>query len=519
MPAEIELKLTLDRAAVRRAALIARHPAVISARSGRLRTARVISTYYDTPDELLVDAGVTLRIRRDGKRWVQTIKGPPLETASGALHAHDEHEWRLAKPSLDLKRLERTPWARLFAKAQRKGELAPIFSTDVVRRTLPLRFPDGTTATLAIDTGTIRAKRRAGSRVAIAEIEIEIVKGNAGPAYALAQALLDDWPLSIATASKASRGYALAHGEPDGWKKAIRAKPVEFAQDGPAEQALCAVALGCLRQISGNAAGLVADSDPEWLHQMRIGTRRMRSCLSLFEKLAGSERVAPLAKEIRWLARVLGRARDWDVLATETLSPLGAALASDPAAEAGLVRLRRSIAGHRAAARKAARAAVRSKRFQRLLLSIGAFCAEPGIVASDQPVHSARTFAADLLTHRHGKLLGRGATIESATADERHATRIAAKKLRYVAEFFSPPHPGKQNRAYLKALARLQDGLGRSQDAVTATRLMAGLAQKADDATVGAVRGWAAAQIAALRPDISNAWNKFLGTKLFWIRQ
>ena len=57
MPAEIELKLALDRAAVRRAAMIARHPAVLAVRAGRLRTARVQSTYYDTPECALEHAG------------------------------------------------------------------------------------------------------------------------------------------------------------------------------------------------------------------------------------------------------------------------------------------------------------------------------------------------------------------------------------------------------------------------------------------------------------------------------
>ena len=517
MPAEIELKLALDRAAVRRAAMIARHPAVLAVRAGRLRTARVQSTYYDTPECALEHAGVALRLRRDGRRWLQTVKGPPLENASGALHAHDEHEWRLAKRGLDVALLGHTPWHKLFAKLQKRDDLVPLFVTDVVRRSVALKFPEGTTATLAIDVGAIRSTRPAGRRVPIAEIEIEIGDGSAGPAYALAQSLLDDWPLSIATASKAARGYALARGEPDGWNEALHAEPVEFAPDGAAGEALCAIARGCIRQIAGNATGLVADSDPEWVHQMRIGTRRLRSCLSLIKRIAGAEHVDPLVNEVRWLAALLGTARDWDVLATDTLPPLAAALAQDPAA-AGLARLRRSIGGHRVAARMAARDAVRSPRFQRLLLSIGAFCAEPGFGAQDRPVESARTFAAKLLTHRHATVLERGTALESGTAEERHAVRIAAKKLRYAAEFFSPPNPRKRNRAYLKALARLQDGLGEWQDVVTATRLTAGLARKSDDVTVGAVRGWAAAHTEALRPDIARAWQKFVAAKPFWGR-
>ncbi len=56
--------------------------------------------------------------------------------------------------------------------------------------------------------------------------------------------------------------------------------------------------------------------------------------------------------------------------------------------------------------------------------------------------------------------------------------RVAAKKLRYAAEFFAPQDHGKRNRAYRKALSRLQDALGHWHDAVTATRLAAGLARQ-----------------------------------------
>jgi triphosphatase len=125
-------------------------------------------------------------------------------------------------------------------------------------------------------------------------------------------------------------------------------------------------------------------------------------------------------------------------------------------------------------------------------------------------------FAEKLLARRHAKLLARGAALEAGTPEERHAVRIAAKKLRYAAEFFSPPHPRKRNRAYIKALSRLQDALGQAQDAVTAVRLTEGIARKGDDATVGAVRGWVAAQTVVLGPDIGRAWKKFVAAKPFW---
>lgn len=517
MPAEVELKLALDRHAAPRAAELLRHPAIAAVRKGRVRTARVTSTYYDTPSFALEDAAVALRVRRDGTRYVQTVKGPPLDAAAGALHVRDEHEWRLPRARIDSARLEQTPWRKLFAKAQKNG-LVPMFTTDVVRRTLPLAFPDGSTATVAVDVGTIRSRGPGSRRVSIAEIEIEMNQGSAASAYDLALALFDDWPLAVATTSKAARGYALVRGTTADPSKPARAGGVAFAPDGPAAEALGAIMRECVRQIANNAAGLLADDDPEWVHQMRIGTRRLRSCLSLVAKLTGRALIAPLVAEVRWLAATLGAARDWDVLATETLPPLAAAVAKDPKAAPGVKRLSRTIGTRRRAARQAAREAVESRRFQRLLLTAGALSARPRLGGSGTEHIAALDFGNRLLAKRHQRLGASGATLAHDTPEERHAVRVAAKKLRYVAEFFAPADSGKRHRRYVKALARLQDALGRWHDAVTATRLAEGLAASADQATIGAVRGWAAAQIAALEPEITHAWQRFAATDRFWNR-
>ena len=79
-PAEIELKLRLPRSAV---AAVLRHPAVAAVRRGRTRVATLRSTYFDTDDIRLARAGIGLRLRREGRRWLQTIKGPQ-DPRSGA---------------------------------------------------------------------------------------------------------------------------------------------------------------------------------------------------------------------------------------------------------------------------------------------------------------------------------------------------------------------------------------------------------------------------------------------------
>ena len=327
----------------------------------------------------------------------------------------------------------------------------------------------------------------------------------------------------MAIASKADRGFQLAHGQPDGWHLPRRAQSVSLAPQAPAPQALCAIARECLQQVAANAAGLRADDDPEWVHQMRIGTRRLRSCLALATRYFPRESVDPLMSELKWLAGVLGSARDWDVFATETLPPFAAQLPADLALAPNMRRLQTGVRRRRSAARAAARAAVRSARFQQLVLGVGAFCSRSArdalrpagsTVTADIPI--ARRFARKLLERRHRRLLQRADACTPGTPEERHALRIAAKKLRYAAEFFAPVLQRKHVRAYVRALANLQEALGHGNDATTAARLARLVAPKAHDPAAAALHGWIAAQAAAALPLLAPAWAGFARTRRFW---
>ncbi len=70
---------------------------------------------------------------------------------------------------------------------------------------------------------------------------------------------------------------------------------------------------------------VLADTDPEPLHQMRIGTRRLRSALSLFadvikigtpqpEKANTNSQLVSSAKAVGQLTKALGKVRDLDVM-------------------------------------------------------------------------------------------------------------------------------------------------------------------------------------------------------------
>jgi triphosphatase len=515
---EIELKLALDVADM---PALLRHPALRPLRRGRTRTAQLFSTYFDSPDFRLQRDDVALRVRRVGRRWIQTLKGPPQSAAGAGLHARAEYEWPLPGPGVDQSHLAATPWKKLLAKAADAGGLVPCCTTDFQRRTVDLEFPDGTTAQLCVDRGEIRAVAR---RAPIAEIEIELTHGDEANLFRLAVALASDLPLSVMTESKSERGYALHRGLSNGVASPARAAKVALATDATVAEALGAIARECLHQVAANARGLVADDDPEWIHQMRVGTRRLRSCLSLMAPFAANGLLDPVVAEVKWLAAILGKARDWDVFVTETLPPLATWFARDVNAAPGIKRLRERAARRRLAARKNARAAVASPRLQHLLLSAGFACtpsqfappAAPTAAERADVAGGARGFAAKLLARRHHKFAGLAATLIHAGHEERHAARIAAKRLRYGAEFFAPLFPGKRTRTYLETLAAAQDALGQFNDAVTAAALASELSALAEDAAAGAVRGWVAAQAAALEPNLAKAVRRFNAAKPFW---
>ncbi|MCE7877379.1 MAG: CYTH domain-containing protein, partial [Betaproteobacteria bacterium PRO3] len=149
-PVEIELKLAI---APERVAALRAHPALRDVVRGACRSDRLVAVYHDTPDRRLLNAGVALRVRRLGASFVMTVKGPPAEDAASGIVSRPEVEWPVAGDAIDTMRLATTPWRAVFAKALRRGPLAPVFTTRFTRTSWPLSFPDGTTATFALDRG------------------------------------------------------------------------------------------------------------------------------------------------------------------------------------------------------------------------------------------------------------------------------------------------------------------------------------------------------------------------------
>jgi triphosphatase len=506
---ETELKLLLSPEDLR---LALRHAAVAALRAGRGRTDRLVSVYYDTPDGALVRGGVALRVREMRGRWVQTVKGGGV--AAGGLHEREELEWRLPGATPDPGLLAGTRFEELFASDAVRDRLAPVFRTDFERVARPLAWPDGTRAELALDRGTVAAGARSAP---ISEMELELRSGDATHLFELAQALAADLPLRLGHASKAERGYALARLVRPAPQKQQR---IELDPAMPVAAAMRTIAVACVAQVQANETGFLAGRDPEYLHQLRVGLRRLRSCMALVRKHVPSGRIEPLVEELRWLGRALNPARDWDVFMTETLPPLLNAFPSDP----GLVALRARGIRVRRASNAAARDHVRSARYTRLLLAVGGALARQDLAAltagTGELSEPIEAFATRLIARRHAKLRKRGAALRAATPEARHAARIAAKRLRYAAEFFASLYSPKRAKRYIAALEDIQDTLGLLNDLAIAERLLAdaasGTKQALDPRSMGIVTGWCAAVAHHALARVGPDWKRFKSAKEFW---
>ena len=501
---EIELKLTASADTL---AAVRAHPAVAAVQSGPMRTTQVVSTYYDTPARELAAAGIALRVRRAGDRWLQTVKGNG--SAAAGMHQRAEFEWPLAQPRVDANKLADTPWRKLFAQHVRRCR--PVFATDVERSAQPLTFADGTQATLCLDVGKIRAGRK---HVPVTEIELELSQGDPARLFELATALVADLPARVSVASKAQRGYALAAQAP---AEPRRARAVSLEADVPAYRALAQIGQECIAQIESNAEAMLASDDPEYLHQLRVGWRRLRSLFKLASLLAPPDKIVPLEQELEWVGETLGPARDYDVFAIETLP----AVAAQFRGRREIVRLRARVARRRRRLRDAARQLLGTTRFQQLLLSLGAFLLELGKSASaDGAVVLARDWVRPLLDKRNRKVHKRTRHAYRLEAPERHRARVAAKQLRYAAEFFSPLFSGKRANEFVSALSKLQGSLGRLNDLAVAGRLLTEVVPSTTDHelahAIGIVRGWLAASVAPELKRLREARRRFAECVPFW---
>ena len=442
---EVELKLELvnsTASAVESFELLGGDPTI----------AQQHSIYFDTPEEDLAKAGVSLRIRRSGDSRIQTVKasGP----AAAGLFERSEWEQPVDSdtPALD----DTTPIPSILGDGVRK--VGPRFTVEVERRTWSLQ-DEAATIEVVLDSGMVLSGKR---RAKVCEFELELKDGAVEALFSLARRIDANSPVRLGVLTKAERGQLLLRRT---LPKAFKAEPVALPDEPTTAEAFDHIAKNCLRQFRLNEDLLLEDRNPLALHQARVAIRRLRSAFSIYKPmLAADSKSGELVGELRALASELGEARNLDVMLER----------ADPGPLQERLRAEREVAYGKV------EHALNSPRVRGAMIDLvewlhtGEWRRSPSNAhLRDQPARQTAAAALDRLRRRVRK---RGKVLEGSDDEFRHDLRKDAKKLRYAAEFFGDLFDEKREKRrrarFLAALEELQDQLGALNDLATAPEVL-----------------------------------------------
>ncbi len=391
------------------------------------------STYYDTLDYGLAEAGVTLRRRVERGRGVWQLKLPrgiarlELEAPGG--------------PSGPPEQMLELLTAYLRGRA-----LEPIAKLRTQRTGVRVANGGGPVADVTLDLVAVVSGRRIER--SFREVEAELLDGGERALERIEKALRDAGARDGDGRPKVFQALGLTP----------RPAPAEPDVAAPAAQHVQAMLERQYAAILAHDPGTRLGTDPEELHQMRVATRRLRAFLRAARPLLDVEWAESLRAELAWLGGALGPVRDLDVL-IEHLHEDAAAL--ETREQRALRRMFDMLESERETARRTMLEALRSPRYLELLDRLDAAVEAPRIVASG-------VTARDVAASEFGRLRKAVRRLPDPPSDEDlHALRIRGKRARYAAELAERP-VGRPAERFIRAAKVFQDVLGEHQDAVVA---------------------------------------------------
>lgn len=497
MATETELKLRLSPehlARLRRCALF---------RTNQLAapvTRRLYNIYYDTEALDLHRSQMALRLRRIGKRWVQTLKGGG--SVKAGLHQRSEWEMEVSKAALDFSML-----AEAGVPLPSPDTLQALFVTDFYRTSRMMDW-HGARIEVCMDRGLVTAR---GSSAPICEVELELKSGDPLSLFELAQEILNIVPFELEVVSKAELGFRLLSGHVE---QPVRSVAPVFSKKDKLTQVLQALIWSCLTHFQGNLRGALGGSDAEYLHQMRVALRRLRVVLNMAQKLHSDETLRCLIQEVANLAAMLGRIREWDVFIDGIARPASEQMAD----HAGLKALLERCEGQRSACYETLRGVGVS--MQQLLLRFSIWMNGPYWTQAKEGAPRTHEFARRHLSKLAKRYAQAGRHPGAADADRLHKMRILAKKLRYSADFFAGLYGSRKTAAFLNALGEVQGLLGLSNDVSIAHGLLDEMSGQPELAAhleaIRLAKGWADKDLLFIIKMLHDSIGRFSRQAAFW---
>ncbi len=276
-------------------------------------------------------------------------------------------------------------------------------------------------------------------------------------------------------------------------------------------------------QLRANMEGARRGEDPEYVHQMRVAIRRLRTALRFFRGVLPGQASDALRAELRWLFGLLGPVREYDVALAQVLPTL------EP--EKGLVLLRKELEEARLTHLARLAAALDSARYGRLLSALleqQAALAQLEPQAESAKLKPRARKRLEKILRRVERLhpavdawLESGADPRSSKVQTLHALRKELKKLRYASDFVQDAFPKRARRKYLRRLSALQDVLGELQDRDVneglLSRHLKAVPERAGRGRIRAqVQATLTARASAAVDVLGEAFRDFEKTKPFW---
>jgi inorganic triphosphatase YgiF len=477
---------------------------------------KLVSTYYDTPTLALHRERLSLRVRKQGGEFVQTVKAEDPTQADVLERKEWEDHIPSKRPVLDAPKT-----GKRLPDAVRDEELRPVFTTTVTRTAIEISPDPSARIEAAIDEGEIHTSR--GDAVEpISEIELELKKGDPRVIFDVALQLLEAAPIRIETRSKAERGYRLL-GTDGLMPQAVRVGPVALDPAMSVEAALERIGRRCLTHLLSNEQAALA-GEPEGIHQMRVAVRRLRSALLALKRPLQKKHYRWASEQLRWLAHALAPVRNLDVFAASLVRPVTQTLSTGLDFE----RIIDATERRRRAALDQAKQVILSERYTESMLRMLQWFAAHGWRDQRISEHAVvllapiADVAPDLIERHHRKARKRSKRFEQLTATERHRLRIALKHLHYTVEFLGSLFDKDQVRTFLKCLKSLQDDLGYANDVRVAYDLVDQISEATNQDTRainragGIVLGWHERLLADRNPKIRKHVRRFRRLDPFW---
>ncbi|MEH1169200.1 CYTH and CHAD domain-containing protein [Micromonospora sp. CPCC 205539] len=469
---------------------------------GRVRAlppVTLVARYLDTVDLRLARAGASLRHRK-GDELPWTVK---LPTGTPGVRHEISRPGPVGQPPPEL--------VELVTALHRGAPLAPVTVLRTVRRAHEVCDKAGAVLAEVVDDQVTVLDGSGATTGAFREVEVELKAGN--------RKLLDRVGAVLRDAGARSGSFTPKHVRALG--TAAQADPDLVAPAGlPADPTAGDVVTEAIRK--GVRRLLTHDplvrlrvpvgDDDTAVHQMRVACRRLRSDMRTFGPLLRKTWARPLRAELRWLADVLGAARDAEVLRerlrrTASTDPLSSL---DPAA---VDRLDEALADRQRRALAAVDEALRSTRYLALVDAV--------VLATRAPRFTRRATAPaaralpKLVSRPWRRLTGPDGVdgLDPLAPDTRwHAVRKAGKQARYAVNAVAPAL-GKAPRRLSGALAGVQDVLGEHQDAAVAAETWLEIAaERPDDHELAVTAGRLAEReretVRGMRSRFPAAWHR-----------